>query len=192
MATEPNVVQSLAAGGLSTDDIDYVIYSHVHWDHIDEPKAFDTSTFVVGPGTSSLLKDSLSLRGSHSFFEPDLLPVSRTIELPPTIGVTEQGSSTGRPARNGVTPDFSQSWIPHGFLPRTIDIFQDGSILVVDAPGHLPGHIDILARTSPGKYTYLAGEACHDRRIMRREREIGEWHDESGHICCIHTDKKQA
>ncbi|KAJ5513156.1 hypothetical protein N7463_002708 [Penicillium fimorum] len=192
MATEPNVVQSLAVGELSTDDIDYVVYSHVHWDHIGEPKAFDKSTFVVGPGTSALLKDSSSLRGGHSFFEPDLLPVSRTIELPPTTGATEQESSTGKSAQNGVTPDFSQSWVPHGFLPRTIDIFQDGSVLIVDAPGHLPGHINILARTGPGKYTYLAGDACHDRRIMRWEREIGEWHDESGHICCIHADKKQA
>jgi hypothetical protein len=29
MTTEPDVVQSLAAGGLSTDDIDFVVYSHV-------------------------------------------------------------------------------------------------------------------------------------------------------------------
>lgn len=29
MTTEPDVLQSLAAGGLSTDDIDYVVYSHV-------------------------------------------------------------------------------------------------------------------------------------------------------------------
>jgi hypothetical protein len=29
LSTEPDVVASLAAGGLSPDDIDYVIYSHV-------------------------------------------------------------------------------------------------------------------------------------------------------------------
>jgi glyoxylase-like metal-dependent hydrolase (beta-lactamase superfamily II) len=73
-----------------------------------------------------------------------------------------------------------------------MDIFQDGSLLVVDAPGHLPGHINLLARTGPSKYTYLAGDACHDRRILRGELDIGEWHDEHGHICCIHADKAQA
>lgn len=134
----------------------------------------------------------MSLRGSHASLDPGMLPVLRTIELPPTTGATGIDSSTDRSANDGPTPDFSQSWIPHGSLPRVIDIFQDGSVLIVDAPGHLPGHINILARTGPGKYTYLAGDSCHDRRIMRREREIGEWHDENGHICCIHTDKEQA
>ena len=89
-------------------------------------------------------------------------------------------------------PNFHQLWEPRGSLPRTMDIFQDGSVLLVDAPGHLPGHINILARTEPGKSVYLAGDACHDRRIMTREREIGEWHDEHGHICCIHGNRPEA
>ena len=34
LTTDPDVTKSLAAGGLRPDDIDYVIYSHVHWDHV--------------------------------------------------------------------------------------------------------------------------------------------------------------
>ncbi|OQE08115.1 hypothetical protein PENVUL_c011G09746 [Penicillium vulpinum] len=151
MTTEPDIVQSLAAGGLSTDDIDYVIYSHVHWDHIGEPKAFGKSTFVVGPGTSSLLENSSSLRGSHSFFEPNLLPASRTIELAPVIGASEKVTFTDMSTKNEVMPDFTQSWVPYGSLPRVMDIFRDGSVLIVDAPGHLPGHINLLIRTGANK-----------------------------------------
>ncbi|KAJ5772968.1 hypothetical protein N7457_007864 [Penicillium paradoxum] len=192
MSTEPNVVQSLAAGGLSTEDVDYVVYSHVHWDHIGDPKAFDKSTFVVGPGTLALLNDNSAFRGSHSFFEPDLLPLSRTIELPPTTEAKESSSSIELPDPNAVTPMFTLPWAPHGSLPRVMDIFQDGSVMLVDAPGHLPGHINLLARTGPSKYNYLAGDACHDRRILSGERTIGEWSDEHGHICCVHADKRQA
>lgn len=164
----------------------------VHWDHIGDPKAFDKSTFVVGPGTLALLQDNSALRGSHSFFESDLLPLSRTIELPPTTGAQEIGSSTSLPSPEAVGSIFKQQWVSHGSLERVIDIFQDGSVLVVDAPGHLPGHINLLIRTGLSKYTYLAGDACHDRRILRGERAIGEWHDDHGHICCIHADKRQA
>ncbi len=82
--------------------------------------------------------------------------------------------------------------MPHGNLPRVLDIFQDGSVLIVDAPGHLPGHINILAKTGPHTSVYLAGDACHDRRIVRGEREIGEWQDAEGHMCCIHGDRKLA
>lgn len=73
-----------------------------------------------------------------------------------------------------------------------MDVFQDGSLYIVDAPGHLPGHINLLANTGNGQYVYLAGDACHDRRIMRKEREIGTWADAEGQTCCIHANREQA
>ncbi|KAH0828496.1 hypothetical protein FOPE_01617 [Fonsecaea pedrosoi] len=197
MTTLPDVTASLAAGGLTPDDIHYVIYSHaneevkqVHWDHVGEPRDFPKSTFVVGSGANALLQGHGSLRGSHSFFESDLIPAERTIELSnPYEDIEEEAK---KPSLDSHGPDFVQEWKAHGNLPRVLDIFHDGSLLIVDAPGHLPGHINLLARTSPTSSVYLAGDACHDRRIMRKERKIGEWLDEHGHICCIHADKKLA
>ncbi|ETI24045.1 hypothetical protein G647_03414 [Cladophialophora carrionii CBS 160.54] len=190
MVTLPDVTASLAAGGLTPDDIDYVIYSHVHWDHVGEPRDFPKSTFVIGNGAKALLHGGGSLRGSHSFFESDLLPTDRTIELSnPYEDIDEE---TKHQILDPNAPDFIQEWKASGNLPRVLDIFNDGSLLIVDSPGHLPGHINLLARTSPSTSVYLAGDACHDRRIMRNERQIGEWLDEHGHICCIHADKKLA
>ncbi|EXJ65843.1 uncharacterized protein A1O5_11084 [Cladophialophora psammophila CBS 110553] len=190
MTTLPDVTASLAAGGLTPDDIHYVIYSHVHWDHVGEPRDFAKSTFVIGSGANALLQGQGSLRGSHSFFESDLLPAERTIELSnPYEDIEEE---TKKQSLDSYGPDFIQEWRAYGNLPRVLDIFRDGSLLIVDAPGHLPGHINLLARTGPTSSVYLAGDACHDRRIMRNERQIGEWLDEHGHICCIHADKKLA
>ncbi|KAL2410888.1 hypothetical protein ABEF91_000662 [Exophiala dermatitidis] len=190
LTTLPDVTASLAAGGLKPDDIDYVIYSHVHWDHVGEPRDFPKSTFVVGNGAVALLQGAGSLRGSHSFFEADLLPSERTIELPNPFEEVDEDSK-----QHGFGPDaadFTQEWKPYGNLPRVLDVFHDGSLYIVDSPGHLPGHINLLAKTSPTSSVYLAGDACHDRRIMRNERQIGEWLDDHGHICCIHADKKLA
>lgn len=39
---------------------------------------------------------------------------------------------------------------------------------------------------------YLAGDACHDRRILRKERDIGTWPDAEGYTCCIHANKMEA
>ena len=92
--------------------------------------------------------------------------------------------------------NFTGPWKPLGCLPWTLDLFQDGSVYLVDAPGHLPGHINILARAANGnggqKWVYLGGDACHDRRILRKEREIGEWLDAHKHICCIHANRAKA
>ncbi|ORY14065.1 AhpD-like protein [Clohesyomyces aquaticus] len=191
LSTDPDAVKSLAKGGLNPDDIDYVIYSHVHWDHIGEPRDFAKSTFVIGHGALALLKGtSSSLRGGHSFFEHDLLPEGRTVELPDPIANTTSASSVldQRPG----SLNFEQAWQPYGTLPETLDLFNDGSVFVVNAPGHLPGHINILARVSNDRQVYLGGDACHDRRILTGEKEIGEWNDADGHICCIHVDRKTA
>jgi glyoxylase-like metal-dependent hydrolase (beta-lactamase superfamily II) len=166
----------------------------VHWDHVGEPRDFQRSKFVVGNGALALLSgSSSSLRGSHSFFESDLLDQDRTIELknPYERDSPEPQSEPVEKSAPGKA-HFDRSWTSYGHLPRVLDVFGDLSLLIVDAPGHLPGHINILARTGPTTSVYLAGDACHDRRIMRKERAIGEWHDAEGHICCIHGDKKVA
>lgn len=163
----------------------------VHWDHVGEPRDFPGSTFVIGNGALDLLHGrGTSLRGSHSFFESDLLPPERTIQLSNPHEKAEEETSKQKSMVDG--PDFFQDWIPYNNLPRVLDIFHDGSLYIVDAPGHLPGHINLLARTAPLSTVYLAGDACHDRRIMRNERQIGEWLDTEGHICCIHADKHLA
>ncbi|KAJ4298911.1 hypothetical protein N0V90_004154 [Kalmusia sp. IMI 367209] len=190
MTTDPDVVKSLAQGGLTPGDIDYVLYSHIHWDHIGEPRDFPSSAFVVGHGAFSLLNGtSSSLRGGHSFFENDLLPEGRTIEL--SEPQSEDIPSSPINQQEGKINLF-QKWKPHNHLPNTLDVFNDGSVLIVDAPGHLPGHINLLARISETQQVYLGGDACHDRRLLTGEKQIGEWNDAEGHVCCIHADRKGA
>ncbi|KAK2733948.1 hypothetical protein FQN55_003086 [Onygenales sp. PD_40] len=191
MSTDPDVTKSLAAGGLTPDDIDFVIYSHVHWDHVGEPWDFPRSTFVVGHGALDLLHGkNPAPELAHSVFEADLLSPDRTIQL-----MDPSQLNPGQPNKqNGA--DFTQPWAAHVEGTVTcpaIDLFHDGSLYIINAPGHLPGHINLLARTeTTAGSVYLAGDACHDRRILRKEREISEWTDAHGHICCIHTDRKIA
>ncbi len=272
LITEPDVSDSLAAGGLKPDDIDYVILSHVHWDHVGTPPDFASSWFVVGNGSLALLESGRNPppAESHSYFEADLLPAERTTELPGVNQSTdrlewrsESGSTVrcsgfpedctktmiedyfssnvgsvksveillgdggvssgtaivlfenfehakravdvvngimvdGKPLKVEVVdsagakkggPFCDVKWEKFGPLPNVIDIFSDGSVYLVDSPGHLDGHLNLLARLGPGKLLYLAGDACHDRRIMRGELEIGMWMNLHGEECCIHVDK---
>lgn len=144
----------------------------------------------MGYGSLALLAGTSSkYRGGHSFFEPDLLPNDRLIELvDPIEGVPKECDSVTEP---GIL-NFSRPWRQNGTLPHTIDLFNDGSLLIVNAPGHLPGHINLLAQTSNDHQIYLGGDACHNRRLLTGEKEIGEWVDAEGHSCCIHADRKQA
>jgi len=80
-------------------------------------------------------------------------------------------------------------WEKLGPLPNVIDIFSDEHVYLVDSPGHLEGHWNLLARLDPEKWLYLVGDACPDRRIIKRGLKNGAWkniHEE----CCIRVDRE--
>lgn len=177
---DSNIISALAKGGLSAEDIDYVILSHLHWDHIGAPPELGNAQFVVGAGGLSYMAE----HGVNGTYERDLLPHNRTIELAGTDGLSPDSTH----------PLFSRPWEPVATFEHTMDIFGDGSMLIVDTPGHMPGHINLLCRLETGRYVYLAGDLCHDVRILTGQKDISTWPDaaDPSIMCCAHVDKAAA
>ncbi|KAF5623620.1 metallo-hydrolase oxidoreductase [Fusarium sp. NRRL 25303] len=198
LSGDPDTVTSLARGGLYPDDIDVVMFSHLHWDHVGTPSDYPNSTYVVGPGAAKLVNEKRqATAGSHNHFEEGMLDMTRTIELPPMGPLTpppleEQIVLSSQAQR--LIGYFSQPWHRKGYFEAVLDIFGDGSLHVVSAPGHIDGHINLLCRLESGKHVYLAGDSCHDARLLTGEKNIATWTDETypGITCCIHQDKAQA
>lgn len=151
---------------------------------------------MVGRGSLDLLACGGDTEtGGHAHFEKDLLPEGRTVELPPSAFESFGNghlNGVGRIEDLGNGEAKAWQWKPLAHFPHTIDFFGDGSLYLVDAPGHLQGHLNMLARTGPGKWVYLGGDACHDRRILTGEVGIAEWENDEGKRCCIHVDREQA
>lgn len=199
LSGEPDTVASLAHGGLTPGDIEFVIFSHLHWDHIGTPSDYPESTYVVGPGAVSLINGTRELsNGSHSHFEKGILDLSRTIELPspelPNTPPPFEDHAKLKPESRKRSSLFSKVWRPKGLFRNSMDIFGDGSLFVISAPGHLDGHINLLCRKSENQYVYLAGDACHDPRLLSGEKDVATWTDPAypTSICCIHVNKVEA
>lgn len=181
LSSANDVKSALALGNVDAADVDYVIVSHVHWDHVGTPSDFSNATFIAGHNTNKLLRNEMGEDLYNPFFEPDLLPAERTVELPAV-----PGSAGGQ----GEVFDEKRGWCWRSLksIPNVVDLFNDGTVYVVDSPGHLPGHLNALVRVAEDRWVYLAADACHHKRIFNGETDFGAWKDEKGRTATIHKD----
>ncbi|PYH70759.1 MBL fold metallo-hydrolase [Aspergillus vadensis CBS 113365] len=155
------VAQHLRDGGLDPDAVDTVILSHLHYDHHGDPGDFPQSRFIVRAGSLSLLHRGLEGTSvSHQAFDAELF---RTVQ--------------------------SSGAVPLGPLPAALDLLGDGYVYVVDAPGHLPGHLNLLCRLGLHGWIYLGGDSCRDVRLLNPERGIVTREDKQSVCHCIHLDR---
>ncbi|KAL6308686.1 Cerato-platanin-domain-containing protein [Sparassis latifolia] len=160
-----DVAESLRAGGADPAQIQTVCISHIHLDHYGDTTPFTGAKFIVGGASRSLFEPGYPA-DPNSVSASDLLPQDRTEFL-----------------------EIDDAWKPIGPFPRALDFYGDGSLYLVDAPGHLPGHLNALVRTSPdGGWVYLAGDSAHDWRLIHGEAQIART-DRWG---CAHVDVQQA
>ncbi|EXJ93310.1 hypothetical protein A1O1_01702 [Capronia coronata CBS 617.96] len=179
----PDCADSLRGGGLDpARDIDILMLSHVHWGHEGTPDDFPCSQDVVGSGTLHLLEHGAPPHYPREIFNPELLPRDRTLELPP---VSRENTTAAQ-------KQTAHEWNPFAGFPAIIDFFGDGSIYVVDSPGHLYGHVNLLVRTGPQKWVYLGGDCCHDPRILTGEKDVALYDDGNGGLRSVHIDTDQA
>jgi glyoxylase-like metal-dependent hydrolase (beta-lactamase superfamily II) len=182
-STSPDAGESLRSGGVNPEEVGVVVLSHVHWDHIGTPSDFPNAKFVVGSGTLDLLANGGGYLYPKELFNHDELPFERTYELPP---VNPQSTSAAK-------QQTEHKWekLP-AFDLHVLDYFGDGSVYIVDAPGHLFGHVNLLARIAEGRWVYLGGDCCHDVRILKGEKGVAMYSDGCGGLRSVHVDTKAA
>jgi glyoxylase-like metal-dependent hydrolase (beta-lactamase superfamily II) len=126
---EGDAVAQLAAIGAGPEDVRHIILTHLHADHICGLDRFRNATLHASAATLRLWARRPSWRDAGAALFRGLLPAQsafacRTLEH---------------------APEISLPWGGSGY-----DIFGDGSMISVDLPGHMEGHVGI----------YFAGENC--------------------------------
>ncbi|RPD63694.1 Metallo-hydrolase/oxidoreductase [Lentinus tigrinus ALCF2SS1-6] len=169
-----DIPAALERGGVSRADVKRVVLSHIHFDHTGYPRAFPNATFILANGALKIIEEKGPVY-DNSFYAVDV-PLERTVFVNPELEV---------PA----SPAMKEEWAPLGPFPRALDLYGDGSLYLVDAPGHIPGHLNALARTSAdGGWVYLGADSAHDWRLLTGEAGIGCHHVWG----CVHEDRGKA
>ncbi|KAI0093152.1 beta-lactamase-like protein [Irpex rosettiformis] len=200
VSAKKDVAELLVEGGIDPKEIKHVIYSHLHWDHTGNPGPFVNADIVVGGEARSILdvqtrKPSMVVdEESNSKEEEETKtwvyptnPLGTVLEFPRSMPVRFV-DFVRKPDVEDEDEDEKTSDLdlvkqrvisPFMTFTHAVDFFDDGSLFLVDTPGHYPGHISALVRVSPsdsgseltstrntlsGVYVFLGGDCCHNRQ----------------------------
>ncbi|KIX98169.1 uncharacterized protein Z520_06249 [Fonsecaea multimorphosa CBS 102226] len=170
-SVEKDTAEILVEGGLDPGDIDTIVLSHHHFDHVGDTTKFPPTTrLVVGPGT----KEKYWPAGGG--YPEDLENQDSTSDTYAGREVVElafDNDRSGDPPRGRVVCEIG------GF--KALDYFGDGSFYLLHTPGHTANHISALARTTapatagPGRdenstFILMAGDLVHSCMSFRPSR----------------------
>ena len=139
----------LNSGPHLAKDISTIVFSHLHYDHTGDCTRFPHAALIAGPGSRAAT--------APGFPKDPTSPFASSI-LDHT-GFRELSFDT-------------DEWVPIGPFRRAYDLFGDNSFLLLDAPGHMPGHLCGLAHSGNGDWVFMGGDCCHHRALFTGTRPI--------------------
>ncbi|KPM40122.1 hypothetical protein AK830_g6428 [Neonectria ditissima] len=166
------LVDQLKYLDVQPEDIDVVLFSHAHWDHCRPvKKEFPNAKVFFGPGTTSHCSPGHIQDG----------------QIMPMIQWDSRffGDET---AKTETYQELSGPWVQWGPFDKAMDYFGDGSLWIIQAPGHMAGNLAAVVRKSPGNHVILASDCCHSRDIFQGRKDIAEVTLTDGSSFCLHED----
>lgn len=127
-AKEATVAEQLRAAGLDPKSLKGVVLTHAHWDHVSGIEDLPGVPVWVTAAEQDYIRNG-----------PELMALMRSF-----AGVSYQ------------VYDFPQG--PYLGYERSFDVFSDGSVVLVPAPGHTPGSIIAFVTLPSGARYALVGD----------------------------------
>jgi len=142
MRPEQTAAAQLRARGVDPSDIRLIVMTHLHFDHASALADFPGATVIV----SRREWDAAHGRASTLFGYPPA-----QIDPRPSYRTVDFGAAAAR---------------PHGPFERSLDLFGDGSLILLDTPGHSLGHLSVLTRLRE-REAMIAGDAVYTLATLR-------------------------
>jgi glyoxylase-like metal-dependent hydrolase (beta-lactamase superfamily II) len=134
--------EQVESRGISAEEVNYIILSHFHVDHMGGLLDFPNATFICSKEEYHEVKDKKGFSALQSAFIPALLPkdfAERSLFIEDKL-VTE-------------TPVIGD------IFPESYDLFGDGSILAISLPGHTSHQFGILVNYKEQPHFFVS-DAC--------------------------------
>lgn len=143
---EMSLVRQLERDGVVPSDVSLIALSHVHADHLGGLLDFPNAEIVL---SEDALNFAARMRGVRAVMKAFLHEL-----MPPDLNARSRAAA----CRDSALGYFN-----------SFDLFGDGTVRLVDLPGHMPGHMGMLISASEKKL-FFVGDACwHSRTVTHGE-----------------------
>lgn len=138
ISPEQTAVSQLRQRGISADSVKWIILSHFHPDHYGGLKDFPNATVVCRADAWAAAAGKTGLAALRAFILPGHIPedICARLCLLPHLGQRQTE-----------------------IMANHFDLFGDGSVRLVDLPGHAPGHVGACIRGAAGRQYLMVADA---------------------------------
>lgn len=169
---EQSIKAQLQAIDIAPEDIKYIILSHYHADHISGLNDFPNARYIASRQAYDELSKTNSLISLKNGFLPGLLPADFETRLLPIEKMHESN-------------------LPSPLYPFTegFDVFGDGTLYLVELPGHALGHYGLFINSENPQF--FIGDACWSRDTFEKLRLPNKianliFTDKNAYIATVH------
>jgi glyoxylase-like metal-dependent hydrolase (beta-lactamase superfamily II) len=139
----------LSKDGIRPQDVDTIILSHFHADHLGGIKDFPGSAIIASQAAFDAAQAMSPIKAVKTGFIPELIPADLNrritpLEKCPTVPVLDY------------LPGFQSGW----------DLFGDGSVLAVPLPGHAKDQFGIYFLDAQHGETFLVADAAWSSKAI--------------------------
>ncbi|MFC0676726.1 N-acyl homoserine lactonase family protein [Lysobacter korlensis] len=142
-APKVSLVDQLARIKVRPEDVDFVGVSHHHLDHTGQLASFPKSTLLIGQGDWDMMRAST-----------------------PPAGMDAKDFATRRAP---FAPWTAGGGKVEPLIRDRHDVFGDGSVLMINLPGHTPGHHGLLVKLEKKGHVLLTGDVTHFHENYRSD-----------------------
>lgn len=124
--------------------------SHAHFDHCRPIEhEFPNAHGYFGPGTEEDCEQKL---------EPGCTD--------PSVGHKFDPRFFDRKVSTEKWSELKGPWVPFGPFEKAMDFFGNGSLWVIQAPGHMQGNLCAAARLADGEWVVLGSDCAHTKSVF--------------------------
>lgn len=150
---EERLAVQLRRHGISPEDVELVLVSHLHADHVAGLRDLPRARFLLLRRELETFRHLRGFAAVRRGFLPGLLP--------PDFAARADF------AEDRPVAELGPSWAP---FERGYDLLGDGSLIGIPLPGHTPGQLGVLLRAADGRPLLLAADSCWSARAWREQR----------------------